>query len=69
MITDQCVLDFGEDGEAVLAELHPGCTVESVKAACGWDLKVAKELRPSKIPDAQVIKLMREKLDPKRLYL
>ncbi|MBS2022259.1 MAG: CoA-transferase subunit beta [Deltaproteobacteria bacterium] len=69
VITDQCVLEFGEDGEAVLVELHPGATVASVKAACGWDLKVAKELRPSRGIDASATTLLREKLDPKRLYL
>jgi len=69
VITDQCVLDFGPDGEAVLAELHPGCTVESVKAACGWDLKVSDDLRQSPFLDSSVVALLREKLDPKRLYL
>lgn len=72
VITDLGVLDFAAgDGEAVLIETYPGVTVEQVKAACGWDLKVAPGLRPgeAKVPDATIVGLLRDKLDPQRLYL
>lgn len=69
IITDLGVLDFGSDGEAVLTELYPGVTAEQVKAACGWKLKVAAELRPSPVPDSSVLNLLRHRLDPTRLYL
>jgi len=69
VITDLGVLDFGEGGEAVLSEVYAGVTVEQVKAACGWPLRVAAELREAASPDVGVVKLLREKLDPQRLYL
>ena len=69
VITDLGVLDFDSDGEAILVELYPGVTAPQVKAACGWDLRVAPALRSSPVPDASVIDLLREKLDPGRLYL
>jgi glutaconate CoA-transferase subunit B len=69
IITDLGVLDFGPSGEAVLTELYPGVTVEQVKAACGWDLQVAPDLKPAAVPDARIVDLLREKLDPQRLYL
>jgi glutaconate CoA-transferase, subunit B len=70
VITDLGVLDFAAgDGEAVLIETYPGVTVEQVKAACGWDLKVSSTLNEARVPDAATVSLLREKLDPQRLYL
>ena len=69
VITDVGVLDFDESGEAVLAELYPGVTVEQVQAACGWKLRTAPSLRATAPPDASVVDLLRNKLDPARLYL
>jgi glutaconate CoA-transferase, subunit B len=69
VITDLGVLDFDNDGEATLAELYPGVSVDQARAACGWNLRVAPELRPSPVPDASAIDLLRNKLDPSRLYL
>ena len=61
-------MDF-VDGEMVLSELYPGVTVEQVKAACGWDLKVAARLRTSDSPSDEVLALLRNRLDPEGLYL
>lgn len=69
IITDLGVLDFDPDGEAVLAELYDGVTVDRARAACGWDLRVAPSLRTSPPPTSSVLHLLREKLDPQRLYL
>lgn len=69
VITDLGVLDFDGNGEAVLAELYPGVTVEKVQAACGWKLAVAPKLREAREPDEGALRLLREKLDPARLYL
>ncbi len=69
IITDLGVLTFDETGEAVLTEVYEGVTVEQVKAACGWPLRVAPSLTTGASPDAAVLHLLREKLDPKRLYL
>jgi len=68
VITDLGVCDF-ENGEMILVELFAGVSVDQVKAACGWPLKVAATLRTSPDPSAQVLQLLREKLDPQRLYL
>ena len=72
VITDLGVCEFhpesGSD-EMVLTELYPGVTVEQVKAACGWPMKVAAKLTQTETPPEASLKLLREKLDPKRLYL
>ena len=68
-ITDLGVCDFDDTGEMILTEIYPGVTVEKVKAACGWPLKIASELKQTLAPSENVLKLLREKLDPQRLYL
>lgn len=69
VITDLGVLDFNEEGEAVLAELFAGVTVEQVQKACGWKLKVAESVRATVDPTIETLTLLREKIDPQRLYL
>jgi glutaconate CoA-transferase subunit B len=68
VITDLCVCDFVE-GEMTIVELYEGVTVEQARAACGWPLKAVGNPRVSPNPSAQVLQLLREKLDPQRLYL
>jgi glutaconate CoA-transferase subunit B len=42
IITTLCVLRFPQEGgEAYLSSLHPGHTVDDVRAETGWELKVA----------------------------
>ncbi|MBI4528732.1 MAG: CoA-transferase subunit beta [Deltaproteobacteria bacterium] len=68
VITDKGVCDF-EAGEMVLKELYPGVSVDDVRNACGWDLKVASRLKEATPPSAEQLELLRKKIDPQRLYL
>jgi glutaconate CoA-transferase subunit B len=49
--------------------LHPGKTVEEAKANTGWDLKVAAELRTTELVTENELRILREELDPKGIYL
>ncbi|WP_245814339.1 CoA-transferase subunit beta [Cystobacter ferrugineus] len=69
LITDLGVMEFDATGEAVLTEVYPGVTPEAVQAACGWKLKVADTLKTASVPDDATLRLLRERLDPQRLYL
>ncbi len=68
VITDLGVCQF-QNGEMVLTEIYHGVTTDQVKAACGWDLKIATRLIQVPPPDAKHLTLLREKLDPLNLYL
>lgn len=68
VITDLGVCEFVE-GEMTLTELYPGIKVEQVKAQCGWPIKIAAQLREPAPPEASVLELLRNKLDPQRLFL
>lgn len=72
VITDLGTCEFQETGngrEMVLAEIYEGVTVEQVHAKCGWKLAVSETLKKVAPPSASDLTLLREKLDPKKLYL
>lgn len=70
VITDLGIYGFdGRTREMTLASVHPGVTPEQVREATGWDLKVASPLAATPIPDGAMLRLLREELDPGRVYL
>ncbi len=60
--------DGGED-ELRLVAVHPGVSVEQVRSATGWDLRTCDTLTQITPPSAEELRLLREELDPNRLYL
>jgi glutaconate CoA-transferase subunit B len=61
VITDLCVLEPDpQTKELTLVQLHPGVDVERVRAATGWPLNVAKELRGTPAPSAKVLGVLRD---------
>jgi glutaconate CoA-transferase, subunit B len=60
VITDLCVMVADASGELTLTGLHPGITVEQVKAATGWDLKVAPTLNETPAPTTSELASLRD---------
>ena len=69
VITTLGVLRFDEKGEMYLDSVHPGVDVDEVKANTGWDLKVADEVKTTKPPTEEELRILREELDPKGIFL
>jgi len=69
VITDKAVLEPNENGELMLAALYPGIEAADVKAAVGWQLRAKTRVDRLDPPTATELQLLREVLDPKRLYL
>jgi glutaconate CoA-transferase, subunit B len=70
VITDKGILENDPaTGEMELAALYPGVTVEDVKANVGWPLRVRARLAEVTPPSAEEVRLLREVLDPAKLYL
>jgi len=70
LITDLCVMTWSDaEGEFVVTELYPDVTREMVEAQCGWKPKFANKTRDAGVPTEIELKLLREKLDPQKLYL
>jgi glutaconate CoA-transferase subunit B len=70
VITDKAVLEADrKSGELVLAGLYPGVSAAEVRAGVGWPLAARTTLRELAPPSARELQLLREVLDPNRLYL
>jgi acyl CoA:acetate/3-ketoacid CoA transferase beta subunit len=59
-ITSKAVLRFGDDGEAYIASVHPGVTVDDVVANTGWKLRVGKDVGETSSPTVAELKAIRD---------
>ena len=70
VVTDKAVLDADPDtGELVLTGLYPGVTADEVRAGVGWPLRSRDRLTQVAAPSGRELRLLREVLDPRGLYL
>ena len=70
VITDKGILEADRaTGEMTLAALYPGVSVDDVQAGVGWPLARREVLGTVTPPSETDLHLLREVLDPKRLYL
>jgi glutaconate CoA-transferase subunit B len=68
IVTTLAVLRFPEGGgEAYLASVHPGHTVEEVQAETGWDLAVAPDAGTTLAPTEEELAQIR-RLDPEGFW-
>jgi glutaconate CoA-transferase subunit B len=69
VVTDLGILQPDENGELILTALHPGKTVAQVKDNTGWDIRTAASLKMTEPPTEAELHMLREELDPERIYL
>lgn len=70
VITDKGVFERDEaNGEIVLTGLYPGVEASDVQSSVGWELRSRPRLDRLDPPTRVDLQLLREVLDPKRLYL
>jgi glutaconate CoA-transferase subunit B len=58
VVTDLGILE-PRDGELTLVAVHPGVSVDDVRAATGWDLRVAGDVRETAPPSADELAALR----------
>jgi glutaconate CoA-transferase subunit B len=68
VVTDLGIYHFDDAGEMRLDSLHPGATLDEVRATMGWSPKVAEPLAATPAPTADELRLIREELDPEGAY-
>jgi glutaconate CoA-transferase, subunit B len=69
VVTNLGVYGFDEaSGEMELRTLHPGVTVDDVRAEASWELRVAPRLEETPPPSEEELRLIREELDPEGAY-
>ena len=60
LITTKGVFKFDDDTKEMYMEgIHPGATVEEIKAQVPWDLKVADPLEVTKLPSKEEVNIIR----------
>ncbi len=70
VITDMGVYRFDpETREMMLVSIHPGITPQKIKENIGWDVKVARDLIETPPPGPDEIRIIREELDPRGIFL
>jgi acyl CoA:acetate/3-ketoacid CoA transferase beta subunit len=52
-----------------LKATHPGVTVEEVIASTGFELVVSQVVGQNEPPSAEELRLLREEIDPEKLYI
>jgi len=68
VVTDLGIYHFDESGEMRLDSLHPGATLEEVRATIGWEPRVSPDLATTIAPTDAELRLIREDLDPDGMY-
>lgn len=70
VVTDLGVFRFDSaNHEMGLTDIHPGVQLEDIKANVGWPLKIADRLLITEPPTAEELRIIREELDPDRIYI
>jgi hypothetical protein len=52
-----------------LKATHPGVTVEEVIASTGFELVIPQAVGQNEPPSAEELRLLREEIDPEKLYI
>ena len=69
VVTDLATYGFDEEtGEMTLRTMHPGVGLEDVRASMAWEPRVTPDLGETPAPSADELRLLREELDPGRIY-
>ena len=68
VVTDLAIWHFDETGEMRVDSLHPGVTLDDVRAATGWEPRVSDALGTTQAPTDEELLLIREELDPGGAY-
>ncbi len=70
VITDKAILESdNETGELIISALYPGVSQDDIKGNVGWDIRSKPSLESVEPPSAEVVRLLREVLDPDQLFL
>jgi glutaconate CoA-transferase subunit B len=70
VITDLAVMGYHDQTRRMqVLSLHPGVTLEQVRAATGFGLEVADPLGVTQPPSDEELRILREEVDPRRYII
>jgi glutaconate CoA-transferase subunit B len=69
VVTDLATYGFDDEtGEMTLLTMHPGVSLDDVRAAMGWEPKVSPDVGETPPPSAEELRLIRQELDPQGIH-
>ncbi|CAN5555029.1 CoA-transferase subunit beta [soil metagenome] len=68
VVTDVGIYHFDERGEMRLDSLHPGSTLQEVRAAMAWEPRLSEQVAETVPPTPAELHLIRSELDPGGVY-
>jgi len=69
IVTNLGLMKPDETGELVLTALHPGIQFEQVQENTGWAIRQAPNCETTAPPNSEELRILREELDPQRIYI
>ena len=70
VVTTLALMDFDPESKRMrLKATHPGMSVEEVVAATGFELIIPEKIVSTEPPSAEELRLLREEIDPEKLYI
>ena len=70
VVSTLALMDFEAESKHMrLKATHPGVSVEDVIAATGFELALPEKVEVTEPPRAEELRLLREEIDPERLYI
>jgi glutaconate CoA-transferase subunit B len=60
LVTDLCIMKPEESKEMAVVSLHPGVTMDEVRAATGWEIRAADTVTETPPPTAIELEVLRE---------
>ena len=70
VVTDLAILGFEEKTKSMmLLSVHPGITIDQVVNNTGFKLIIPEKVETTSPPTAVELKLIREEIDPKGIYI
>jgi glutaconate CoA-transferase subunit B len=70
VVSTLALMDFDPESKRMrLKATHPGVSVEDVVAATGFELVIPEQVKVTEPPSAEELRLLREEIDPEKLYI
>jgi len=69
VLTDKAVFGFDEQHRLKLLSIHPGVSPDELRENTGFPLDVPSNLPLTPPPSEEEVRLIREELDPKKMYV
>jgi len=70
VITDKAIFGFHpESKRMMLVSIHPGNTLEDVVNTMGFKPEIPSSIPFTEVPSSEQLRLIREQIDPKRMYM